>query len=234
MSHRFRFIGFHGWGEPLLNKDLFEMVQYAASMGVYTSVITNGTLLLDRIEEMFSSQLDDVVFGVYESSRLKAIEKTIEALKEEREVRGCSKPKIFVDITMYNGDKDEVLAIIKRASHLGVECINVHRLFDLYGVDSAVRHLSPSEERELIKNIKSLCRRSKIKVILPKKHRIPCRGIKYCTFITWDGYLTPCCFLPNNHLGNVLNTDINDILKFEKENFVRNMGHDEICKECIM
>ena len=53
-SGNFRYVGLHGWGESLLNQQLFEMVRYAESKGVYTSLTTNGTLIQDKIDSILS------------------------------------------------------------------------------------------------------------------------------------------------------------------------------------
>ena len=39
-------------GEPLLRKDIGELVDYAKSLGVYTHIVTNGNLIKNRIEEI--------------------------------------------------------------------------------------------------------------------------------------------------------------------------------------
>ena len=40
----------HNWGEPLLHKDIFRMIEYAKNKGVnYVVMNTNGTLLTDKM-----------------------------------------------------------------------------------------------------------------------------------------------------------------------------------------
>ena len=44
-------VGFEG-GEPLLRKDLPEILAYSRSLPLHTSLVTNGTLLKSRIDEI--------------------------------------------------------------------------------------------------------------------------------------------------------------------------------------
>ena len=56
----FRYVGLHGWGEPLLNRQIFEMIKYARSKGVITNLTTNGTLIRDRTDEILGSGLEEI------------------------------------------------------------------------------------------------------------------------------------------------------------------------------
>lgn len=59
-----RFINFTG-GEPTLRRDLDEIVHYASHLGMWTSVVTNGTLLSrERIRHLKDSGLDNLVLSL--------------------------------------------------------------------------------------------------------------------------------------------------------------------------
>jgi MoaA/NifB/PqqE/SkfB family radical SAM enzyme len=60
-SSNFRHVALHGWGEPLLNPELFQMVKYAESKGVSTELTTNGTLLETNIERILASGLGSIL-----------------------------------------------------------------------------------------------------------------------------------------------------------------------------
>ena len=77
-------IAFEG-GEPLLRKDLVEILSYARSLPLQTSFITNGTLLESKIDEL-SKYING---GIYVS--IDGIEKTHD---EIRGVNGCFKKAI--------------------------------------------------------------------------------------------------------------------------------------------
>jgi len=77
-------IAFEG-GEPLLRKDLVQILQYARSLPLQTSLITNGTLLESKIDEIAKY----INGGIYVS--IDGIEKTHD---EIRGVKGCFKKAI--------------------------------------------------------------------------------------------------------------------------------------------
>jgi len=56
----------HNWGEPLLHKNIFKMIDYAKNKGVrYVVMNTNGTLLTDKmIDRIVSSKLDIIRFSI--------------------------------------------------------------------------------------------------------------------------------------------------------------------------
>ena len=88
----------HNWGEPLLHKDIFKMIDYAKSNGVsYVVMNTNGTLLTDKIiNSIVDSRLDIIRFSIDGSEKtfkkirgvdLEKIEKNIIKLKKEKELK---------------------------------------------------------------------------------------------------------------------------------------------------
>ena len=226
--NKFKEVAFHGWGEPLLHPQLFDMIRFAKSMGIKTSLITNATLLdKDRVEKLINSGLDEIAFGIYRkealSKRFRNIQRFIEAKKESK-----TKIKTYFDITIYSENLDEIPEIIEVAASLGVDAIVLHRLFNIYKVDKTAEYISEKEEKELFRKAKKAGKKAGVKVFLPKKHKIPCRIVKYCTFVTWDCKLTPCCFLSEEYLGDAFEN------VFEKhERFVRKMREHEICRRCI-
>ena len=88
----------HNWGEPLLHKDIFKMIEYAKNKGVnYVVMNTNGTLLTDKmIDQIVDSKLDIIRFSIDGSAEtfkrvrgveLKKIEQNINKLKNVKETR---------------------------------------------------------------------------------------------------------------------------------------------------
>lgn len=52
-------------GEPLLHKDLPQMVQTASELGLHPYVTTNGLLLHEKIEELYNAGLRSLTIGYY-------------------------------------------------------------------------------------------------------------------------------------------------------------------------
>ncbi len=87
----------HNWGEPLLHKDIFRMIDYAKAAGIAWVVMnTNGTLLTDKmIQRIIDSGLDIIRFSIDGSAEtfkkirgveLEKIENNIIKLKEAKEL----------------------------------------------------------------------------------------------------------------------------------------------------
>jgi cyclic pyranopterin phosphate synthase len=52
-------------GEPLLHRDLPEMVRHAVSIGLATYITTNGMLLRQKIDALFAAGLRNITIGFY-------------------------------------------------------------------------------------------------------------------------------------------------------------------------
>lgn len=53
-----------GYGEPFLHKDIFEMIDYAHEKQMRTSIISNGTVLRDKIDRIIKSSLDIISISI--------------------------------------------------------------------------------------------------------------------------------------------------------------------------
>src|SRR5665811_1193154 len=113
-------IAFEG-GEPLLRKDLVEILAYSRSLPLHTSLITNGTLLESRIDEIVP-----YINGVIYVS-LDGLEKTHDAIRGvggsfEKAIRGirAARKKVAVTInsTVMSENIDEIECLVHLAKEL--------------------------------------------------------------------------------------------------------------------
>jgi radical SAM family uncharacterized protein len=115
-------IAFEG-GEPLLRKDLADVLVFSRSLPLHTSLITNGTLLESRIDEI-SSYINGVVYV-----SLDGLEKTHDAI---RGFGGCFKKAIggikaaaqkvpvTINTTVMAENLDEIEDMVNLAKNLNV------------------------------------------------------------------------------------------------------------------
>jgi len=84
-----RYLNLHNWGEPLLNEDIFKMIQYARSF-TKTNISTNGQMITEeKAEKLIFSGVTDIIVsidgvsqGVYEKYRRGGdVRKAINALR---------------------------------------------------------------------------------------------------------------------------------------------------------
>jgi len=114
-------VAFEG-GEPLLRKDLVEILAFSRSMPLHTSLITNGTLLESRIDEI-APYINGVVYV-----SLDGLEKTHDAIRGvdgsfRKAVRGicAAKEKVAVTIntTVMSENIEEIEQLVRLAKELG-------------------------------------------------------------------------------------------------------------------
>lgn len=232
-SGNFRYVGLHGWGEPLLNQQLFEMVRYAESKGVSTNLTSNGTLLRQNIDNILGSGLREIAFGVYDKELFSHSLPQIEELIAERNKRHSKTPRTYLDITIYQGNLSQIPSLIKLAFEIRIDAVILHRLFNVYKVDSSAKCLSNGEENELFTKVRELAKKLELKLYLPPKHTLPCRIVKSSIFVTVEGEVTPCPYLPEFSLGNAMEQGVKGIMASEAySEFVKNMKNHPICSKC--
>lgn len=133
-SGNFQHVCLHGWGEPLLNPQIFQMVKYAESQGISTELTTNGTLIKENVEKIFSSGLKNIAFGIHDKKILPFILPQIKELIRKRNKERARKPRIYMDIVIYEENLGQILDLIKIASQLNIDAVVLHRLFNVYPV----------------------------------------------------------------------------------------------------
>ncbi len=223
----FKEVCLHGWGEPLLHPKIFDLVRYVKSLGIKASMGTNGFLVDKYIDEIFNSGLDEISFGIYTfNGREKAIDNLELLIKEKRERN--SKITIFVDITIFKDNLEEIPKLVKSFVDMGVDGIVLHRLFNVYKVDPSVEYISNKEEKNLFKEVKKIGGK---KVYLPTKHIKPCRIAFYTMFVTWECMQCSCVYLSEEYLGDA-RTDYETMLKRHLK-FVTGMKKHEVCRRCF-
>jgi radical SAM family uncharacterized protein len=116
-------VAFEG-GEPLLRKDLAGILAFSRSLPLHTSLITNGTLLESRIDEIVS-YINGVVYV-----SLDGLEKTHDAVRGvggcfRKAVQGISAAKekvaVTINTTIMAENIDEIESLVGLAKELGTK-----------------------------------------------------------------------------------------------------------------
>jgi radical SAM protein with 4Fe4S-binding SPASM domain len=120
-------------GEPLLRRDLFDLISYAKEFGLSTVVVTNGVLLNgNNLEKCFeagvnwlSISIDAASEGVFSKIRgenvLGKIIKNVETLNDLRRRKKEEFPKVVVVCTIMDDNLKELLEVIHLCKRLEVE-----------------------------------------------------------------------------------------------------------------
>ena len=190
----------HNWGEPLLHKDIFRMIEYAKNKGVnYVVMNTNGTLLTDKmINRIVNSKLDIIRFSIDGSA---------ETFKR---VRGVQLENIEKNI--------KKLKIIKEKKRPELKM----------GVVFTVEEDTEGDAEEYINHWKKIVDHVRLQpklITSPRTEVCPEPfGKDYGKLVVlWDGRVIPCCvdYNANLMIGNIQNDTIPNLWKSEKLNILR-------------
>ena len=139
----------------------------------------------------------------------------------------------YLDVTIYKENLSQILDLIRLAPELPVDAVILHRLFNVYKVDPTIEYLSADEEGELFVEASQLAKVLKLELYLPPRHSLLCRIVERSIFVTAEGRVTPCCFLPEFYLGNALERGVGGIRHSKAySDFVSNMKKHPICSQC--
>ena len=201
-------IAFEG-GEPLLRKDLNEILDYSRSLPLQTSLITNGTLLESKIDEIAQY----INGGVYVS--LDGIEKTHD---EIRGVSGCFKKAIkgisaaskkipvAINTTIIAENVNEIEDLVKLAKELDVKIsVAVAHEYCTAKVSAPTRHEISEVAGKLVelkkKGYPLINSISYFKVIAKKKKWI-CKPWSTIN-VSPEGYLVLPCYVRNEYAKSI-------------------------------
>lgn len=130
----------------------------------------NGTLIRKNMDHIFSSSLREIAFGVYDQALLSRISPQIEDMVNEKRKRRSRLPKVYLDITMYKDNRDQIPDLLKFVRELEIDAVIFHRLFNVHNVDHALEYLSNKEEHDLFEEIRQVCKSLNLEFYLPQKH----------------------------------------------------------------
>jgi radical SAM protein with 4Fe4S-binding SPASM domain len=225
ISLKTNFIWLQDYGEPFLNKSIFDMICYAKSKGLRVGISSNATVLTDKIiDGIFDSKLDYLIFAIdggtketYEKVRVGGtFEKVVSNVERFLEKKKLGRHKIFTVIQCIymettEGDISKFRTFWRRP-----------------GVDSVrIRQVTYSGKNGKFDN---------------QTKRKPCYWLWSNPHIKNDGTVVPCCQDVNATLalGNVNEQRLDQIWNNEKMIDLRQKhldgkaGDIPLCRGCNM
>ena len=228
-------------GEPFLNRDIYRMIEYAVSKGIFVSVCTNGETvdakqLVDSGISEVSFQISGMTDETHQQYRMGGdLSKTLYNLGDTIEARNYkhSKTKIRVGFIVMKHNEHEISQVI-RLKEIGVDKVDI--------ISPCVRNIEqgklflPESDKYWIYDRVAFDKG----ILKPKVVPINrCWWIYYSTVITWDGYVLPCCrdAQAKYNMGNILKTDFIRIWNGAREEYFRGMvatgqGRLDLCQLC--
>lgn len=231
--------------EPLLRKDLPQIMAHAKELGMITSMVTNGKLLYERVEELEDvDYLSVSVDGIksYKEIRQMDFETLLKGLKKTIEVRIFQNRKnpILMNCVLTGKNLDDIETLILLAKELGVKASfePVHKfpgiseeVWNEIGIrdiekfhNTVDRIIELKDQGYPIINSKTYLR-----MVKNGEMDYKCRATGIIMNITHDGTLETCR-VQNEPLGNVMWDGFESVWKNSEEQrkeIVRN------CKGCL-
>jgi len=203
-----------GMGEPFLNRELIEIIQYANKKNLIISTTTNASLLTEsKCQELINSGIDEVLVSIdggtketYEKIRVQG---NFDILKRNVgnlvKARGNKKtPIIRFWIVGMNENINELNQIIQLTNELKVDNVTLQTSLTFWGKKELKEKLDGQQmNTELEEFQKKLLAAQEISRELNVDFRIykddklsynnKCIWPWLKTYITTDGFVVPCC-----------------------------------------
>ena len=200
-----KFMWLHYMGEPLMNKDIFEMIDYASERGILVGISSNGTMLTEKnIERLVNSKLHLLIVSIDAVTP-----ETFEAVRKggvyfDRIETGCEnllqslrdkKSEMYVSIQFVNQEANKHEANLFREKW---------GLYESERVNITVKHLTDWGSQQDYTEL-GLPKRIGFAESCTEPHRT--------LIIHWSGKVSACCFdYDNKHnLGDVNTQTIHEI-----------------------
>ena len=221
----------YNWGEPLLNKDLIDMIQYAKERNIPVCISTNlnildsgmaKALISTRIDKIFIS-CDGASPETYSKYRIggnfhNVISNTSQLSEAKKKLNNCY-TRLILLFHVFKHNEHEVEKIKELAKDLGVE-LRINRMRTDMG-------------KEIFEKVEASIERDKDWIPLNsehcafdlerKKRRMTCKYLWKTAVINWDGAVLPCCAVYGERyaFGNVFEDPFASIWNNEKYRLAR-------------
>jgi MoaA/NifB/PqqE/SkfB family radical SAM enzyme len=234
----------HFQGEPLLNPNLVQMIEYASSKSLITEMSSNATLISEsKATEIVKSGLKKIVvtmdspsdqeFGFYR--RGGSFEKVVEGINQIQKAKLKQKstyPLLIIEMLMFNCNVIRINDFILFAKSLQADEIRLKTAQIISGIKG---HKSVPVGTHL----------SRYKLLEDGSYAIKSKQVLSCTnawfklSITQDGWVVPCCFdksayytLGSINFHTIPKIWLSPIYNLFRKRLLTYRNHLPICKDC--
>jgi len=236
---------FYFQGEPYLNPEFLNMVQYAHSKGIYTATSTNAHYLTDEKARLtVESGLDRLIISidgtsqdVYEQYRRggnlnKVLEGAAHIIKWKKELKSKT-PFVFFQFLVVKPNEHQIEEIKEIGKKIGVDQVRF-KTAQIYDYENDPNQLIP-QNNKYSRYKKDKKGKTQIKSSL-QNH---CWKLWHSNVITWDGLVVPCCFDKDadHKLGDLKTQSFKEIWQNEQyKHFRKTLSNSrkniDICANC--
>jgi radical SAM protein with 4Fe4S-binding SPASM domain len=201
----------HVKGEPLLHKDIEEIIKLANKYNLNVNITTNGRLIKEKIDIINRNKIRQINLSLHSYDNLNDIKELLEVV---------DKINTKVSLRIWNNNLD-IIKLIEEYYNIKVIIKKRSTIKDNIYLDIDEEFIWPD---------------IKLKEITSNG---TCYGLRRQIAILVDGTVVPCCLDQDGiiKLGNIFNEDLKDILNKEKtkkiiQGFRNNVLVEDLCKRC--
>lgn len=241
----------YNWGEPLLNKDVYRIIEHVNQNNVGTNLSTNFSLVLsdDQLEALVRSGLEHLIVSldgttqdVYEVYRkggdIERVKDNVRRLIEIRRRIGVSHPLVEWQFIVFKHNEHQREEARRMMRELGFDRLRFASpampFVDMFNLELAGQYM-PEDQDYWQYNPALIQDREYIDDQV-------CHYLYRTAAVNADGGVTPCCFLHNekHDFGNLKTDDIDDMRNNDKYRSARSLfsRHPEkglkktVCNAC--
>ena len=235
---------FYFQGEPYLNPDFLDMVQYANRKKIYTATSTNAHYLNDEMaKKTIQSGLDRLIISidgttqdVYQQYRVGGnLEKVLEGarniVKWKKEMKSKT-PFVIFQFLVVKPNEHQIEDVKKLGKEIGVDEV-AFKTAQIYDYENG-SNLIPT-----IDYYSRYAKQDDGKYTIKNKMLNHCWKLWHSCVITWDGAVVPCCFDKDadHRLGDLKEMSFKQLWQDGKyKNFraalLKSRSEIDICKNC--
>ena len=236
----------YNWGEPFLNKDIYDIIAYNSRNNIATSVSSNFNIPIDadRLVESKLTHLiisaDGITQDVYSKYRVQGdinnVYSNLNKLVEAKQKHKSKYPHIEWQCLVTKFNEKQLNQIREKAFSMGADEVRFSNL-NFYSVEN-----DPSiQEKWLPENKRYRQFESdSFNKVRKSNQRKPCFWLWRSAIITADGGIIPCCLYDIQSWDNILDTGLipswNNIIYLEARNRSKNnpklKNQEIICDRC--
>ncbi len=245
ISKDLTYLVFYFQGEPFLNPDFLNMVEYAASKNIYTATSTNAHYLKDDVaKRTVESGLDRLIISIdgttqetYQQYRIggnlnKVLEGAGNIVKWKKELKSRT-PFIIFQFLVVRHNEHQIEEVKKLANQIGVDDVWL-KTAQVYDYENDPNKLIPVNPKY------SRYKRDKVgKMKFRGNNENHCWRLWHDPVITWNGAVVPCCFDKDaqHQLGNLNEQSFKELWKNGTYNQFRSKvlqsrQNIDICANC--
>lgn len=228
----------HFQGEPLMYKQLGEMIAFARQNRIYTMFSTNGQLLAQNIDIIRNARPDRIIVSLdglsdetYTKYRVGGkVQNVLNGLEKLSQLPANERPFVELQFLVFSHNEHEIpeLQKLKKKYRINKITLKSAQIYDESQID-----FLPGNQKYSRYNI------SNGKVKLKKMTENHCKRLIFGTVVCFDGRVVPCCFDKDadHEFGNISNQSLaeirnsKDFRNFVKQVFTQRNGI-EICNNC--